>query len=67
MVSARKNGSRLESNRIRFEQYDSEKDVKAAEKMRALGGPGGVPYAIPKGQSAYGLSEDLYNQVLGLR
>lgn len=57
----------LQSHRIRFEQYDVEKDSSAAEKMRSLGGPGGVPYAIVKGKPIYGFSEGTYKKALGLR
>lgn len=57
----------LKSKRVRFEQYDIEKDTKAAEKMRSLGGPGGVPYAVIKGQPIYGFSEGTYKKALGIR
>ncbi len=57
----------LQSKRIRFEQYDVEKDTAAAKRMRSLGGPGGVPYAIIKGQPVYGFSEGIYKKALGLR
>ncbi len=57
----------LKSNGIRFKQYDLEKDGKAAEKMMALGGSGGVPYAVIKGRPVTGFSEDIYKKALGLR
>jgi len=57
----------LQANRIRFEEYDVEKDAKAAKTMRALGGRGGVPYAIIKGKAVYGFSEGTYKKALGLR
>ena len=57
----------LRSHQIQFEQYDVEKDLKAAEKMSALDGPGGVPYAIIKGKPVYGFSEAIYKKALGMR
>lgn len=57
----------LQAHRIRFEQYDIEKDPAAAKKMRELGGRGGVPFAILKGKPAHGFSERTYKKALGLR
>jgi hypothetical protein len=34
--------------------------------MKALGGRGGVPFAIINDQKIYGFSEDTYKRVLGL-
>jgi glutaredoxin len=57
----------LRSHGIQFEQYDVEQDPKAAEKMSVLDGPGGVPYAIIKGQPVYGFSEAIYKKALDIR
>lgn len=56
----------LRSNRIDYQQYDVEKDPKAAEKMRALGGRGGVPFAMINGKKIYGFSKETYKTALGL-
>ena len=56
----------LQSNRIKFKQYDIEKDSKAAAMMKALGGTGGVPSAIINGKQVYGFSTKKYKQALGL-
>ena len=57
----------LQSNRIEYKQYDIEKDPNAAEKMRALGGRGGVPFAVINGNKIYGFSAETYKKALGLR
>jgi len=57
----------LKSNHIKYKQFDIEKDSKADAKMRAAGGPGGVPFAIINGKKVYGFSANRYKQVLGLR
>ena len=56
----------LRSNRIDYTQYDIEKDPKAAVKMKALGGKGGVPFAIINEKKIYGFSAESYKQALGL-
>ena len=56
----------LQSNGIKFRQYDIEKDPGAAAKMKASGGTGGVPFAIINGKRVYGFSEKLYKNALGL-
>ena len=56
----------LRSNRIDYTQYDIEKDPKAAAKMKALGGKGGVPFAIINEKKIYGFSAESYKQALGL-
>ena len=56
----------LRSNRIKFDQYDIEKDLKAAAAMKALGGTGGVPFAIINGKPILGFSTDAYKQALDL-
>jgi len=57
----------LRSNRVDYKQYDIEKDPKAAEKMKALGGRGGVPFAIINEKKIYGFSTKSYKQALGLQ
>jgi glutaredoxin len=57
----------LRSNRIEFQQYDIEKDRQAAERMRSLGGRGGVPFAVINGNMMYGFSAESYKKALGLR
>ena len=57
----------LRSNNIKFKQYDIEKDPKANAKMRALGGTGGVPFAIINGIKVRGFSKETYKKLLGLR
>ena len=57
----------LKSNRVKFRQYDIEKDLNAAKRMKALGGTGGVPFALINGKSVYGFTPDRYRQALGLR
>ena len=56
----------LRSNLIKFQQYDIEKNPKAAEIMKALGGTGGVPFAIINGKQVHGFSTKKYKQALGL-
>ncbi len=56
----------LKSNRIKYKQFDIEKDKKAAAKMRTAGGTGGVPFAIINGEKIYGFSVSRYKRVLGL-
>lgn len=57
----------LRSNRIDYRQYDIEKDRQAAERMRSLGGRGGVPFAVINGNKLYGFSAESYKRALGLR
>jgi len=57
----------LRSNRVDYKQYDIEKDPKAAEKMKALGGRGGVPFAIINEKKIHGFSTKSYKQALGLQ
>lgn len=57
----------LRSHGIDFKQYDVEKDPKAAARMQALGGRGGVPFAIINGKRLYGFSEQSYKKALGLQ
>ena len=57
----------LRSHGIEFVKYDIEKDPKAAAKMKALGGRGGVPFAIINGEQVYGFSAKTYKRVLGLQ
>lgn len=56
----------LNANGIPFKAYDIEKDRKAAAKMKALGGSGGVPFAIINGKKVAGFSARTYKRVLGL-
>ena len=56
----------LRSNHIKFEQYDIERDPKANARMKALGGTGGVPFAIINGEQVVGFSANAYKQALGL-
>jgi glutaredoxin len=56
----------LNANHIPFKQYDIEKEAGAKKRMMALGGRGGVPFAIINGQKIYGFSEGTYKRVLGL-
>lgn len=44
----------LRANNIKFKQYDIEKDPEAARLMFALGGTGGVPFAIINGRKIPG-------------
>ena len=44
----------LRANHIEYKAYDIEKDPKAAARMKALGGSGGVPFAIINGKKAIG-------------
>jgi glutaredoxin len=57
----------LRTNNIPFNQYDIEKDPRAAKRMKALGGRGGVPFAIINEHKLYGFSENSYKRVLGIR
>ena len=57
----------LKSNRIKYNKYDVGKDPKAAARMKALGGPGGVPFAIINGKKVIGFSKKRYKHELGLR
>ena len=57
----------LRTNRIDYQQYDIEKDRQAAERMRSLGGRGGVPFAVINGNKMYGFSAESYKRALGLR
>lgn len=57
----------LRTNNIKFKQYDIEKDPAAAKLMFALGGTGGVPFAIINGKKVPGFSTSIYKQALGLR
>ena len=57
----------LKSNRVKFRQYDIEKDLNAAKRMKALGGTGGVPFALINGKRVYGFTLNRYSQALGLR
>ncbi len=57
----------LRSHRVKFKQYDIEKDPNAARMMYALGGTGGVPFAIINGKQVRGFSANTYKQVLGLK
>ena len=57
----------LRSNNIAFREYDVEKDRRAAMRMRTLGGPGSVPFALINGKTVLGFSPDAYRQALGLR
>ncbi len=57
----------LRINNIKFKQYDIEKDSGAAELMFALGGTGGVPFAIINGKKVPGFSTSIYKQALSLR
>jgi glutaredoxin len=63
----RKAISFLRSNGISFQQYDIEKNKKASARMKALGGSGGVPFAIINGNIVRGFSREKYRQALGLR
>ncbi len=56
----------LQANRIDYQQYDIEKDPQAAQRMRSLGGTGGVPFAIINGNKMYGYSAEGYKKALGL-
>jgi len=57
----------LQTNRIDYQQYDIEKDRQAVERMRSLGGRGGVPFAVINGNKLYGFSAESYKRALGLR
>jgi glutaredoxin len=56
----------LNAHGIKYKQHDIEKEPQARKKMKALGGRGGVPFAIINDQKIYGFSEDTYKRVLGL-
>lgn len=56
----------LKANRIDYQQYDIEKDPQAAQRMRSLGGTGGVPFAVINGNKIYGYSAGSYKRALGL-
>ena len=57
----------LRTNHIKFKQHDIEKDLYAAKRMRALGGTGGVPFAIINGKKVPGFSTGAYKAALGLQ
>ncbi len=57
----------MRTNLIKFKQYDIEKDPNAAKMMFALGGTGGVPFAIINGKKVPGFSTSTYKHALGLR
>lgn len=56
----------LRSNGVAFRAYDIEKDARAHRRMRALGGTGGVPFAVINGRKIQGYSEGAYRKALGL-
>ena len=57
----------LQANQIPYVAYDVEKDREAAERMRALSGRNGVPFAMINGRKVHGFSEETYAKVLGLK
>lgn len=56
----------LSSNGINYQEYDIEKSKVAKGRMKALGGSGGVPFAIINGNTVSGFSKEKYKQALGL-
>jgi glutaredoxin len=56
----------LKANHIPFKQHDIEKEAGTKKRMMAMGGRGGVPFAIINDQKIYGFSEGTYKRVLGL-
>jgi glutaredoxin len=57
----------LRKNNISFQEFDVEKNPASAQRMRSLGGTGGVPFALINGQTVTGFSPPLYKRALGLR
>jgi len=56
----------LRSNGISFQEYDIEKSKAAKVRMKALGGSGGVPFAIINGNTISGFSRERYKQALDI-
>ncbi len=57
----------LRSNGISYQEYDIEKSKASKARMKALGGSGGVPFAIINGNTVSGFSREKYKRALGLR
>ncbi len=56
----------LRSHGISYQEYDIEEDKAAKARMKALGGSGGVPFAIINENIVSGFSKEKYKRVLGL-
>lgn len=52
------------SRGVSFVEYDIEKDAAAAARKRALGGRGGVPFAVVNGQRIHGYASEAYAKAL---
>jgi len=52
------------SRGITFDEYDIEKDKKAANRKEQLDSKKGVPFAVINGKGVHGYSEEAYNEAL---
>jgi glutaredoxin len=54
----------LRENRIPFKEYNIESDKTAAQRMKKLGGNGGIPFTVIDGKTVQGFNVSAYQSLL---